>query len=127
MRGRRTHAAAFKMLVQDRLITAQHCFQGLNRWVWDATKGQPGRGEDLTIYSYPIPFSVVYDHASDSVRVTEPPPRGVYMVIVSPSTEEEKHGLGIHGWIEQWNWVLGDSDLVGAPVDPKVRFGRKLW
>lgn len=49
------------------------------------------------------------------------------MVIVEPSTDQEKYEQEVYGWIKWWNWVREDAVLKGAPVEPHTRFGEKLW
>ena len=123
-KGRYTQAAAFKFLVQDRLVNAAHCFEGLNRPLWYETNG---RGEKFTIYSYCLPFDVLYNLPTKTVEIVKPPPGAVFMVIVGPSTDVEKDKDMIFGWIKWWNWALKDSNMKCAPLNPKHRFRRTLW
>ena len=125
--GRHTQAFAFLSLVRDQLVFAEHCFQGLNRPFFDAHLRQVTQGEGIYVYSYSLTYDVAFDHAADRLRVSEPPTGQVYMVVVSPVSDEDRTRFGIHGWIRWWNWVREDSDLRGAPVNPRTRFARALW
>ncbi|MGZ3519242.1 MAG: hypothetical protein ACXVAM_19090 [Vulcanimicrobiaceae bacterium] len=120
--GRTWSALAFRMIVGPRLCIAQHCFKGLNRSV-----GSDPKGENFWIYSFNVPYNVIYDQGTQKVKVIDPPPGSVFMVIVEPTSDEVLSTIAVYGWISSWSWVLEDQVVQGAPVNPDTRFGRKLW
>lgn len=124
--GWKTPMAQFYGIVQDGLISAQHAFRGLNRPM--SYENNMEADQTILVYSWAPSIDYEYLGEGDACDLAEikPSPGKAFVALV----REEKIKLEnsqTEGTIEKWNWVLGDSELRGAPIDWKIRYAEKLW
>jgi hypothetical protein len=128
--GNKTPVAQYYGIVQDCLLEAVHCFQGLKRPLLDVDSKED-IGKDVLVYSWRPAFDFVWSHSRFDGNPTArtPPPNRVFAVLVRKEPQPNIFpGVGtVYGSIERWNWLKEDPIELGAPVDWQERYESRMW
>jgi hypothetical protein len=121
--------AQYYGLVQDRLLSAVHFFEGIKRPLMHGDDKNVDK--TVLVYSWRPEVDFEWEGSPFEGEVVErvPPQGRVFVVLVRPEVDPEEHlGVGkIFGSIEKWNWVKEDAALTGAPTELNDRYVRRVW
>lgn len=128
--GQKTPVAQYYGIVQDGILDAVHCFEGLKRSLLDGDEKIDVGGEVL-VYSWRPVTDFVWSHSRfDGNPIPKvPPPNRVFVVLVRKEPQpNEFAGVGnVYGSIERWNWLKEDPARLGAPVGWGERYESRKW
>ncbi len=127
--GLKTVVAQYFGIVQDGLLDAMHCFEGLKRNLMHGDNTEVGGS--VLVYSWRPEKDWIWSGSrfdGKPVAVNPPPKRVLVALVRREEQPNEYSGVGsVFGSIERWNWVKEDPLLPHAPVNWEIRYGTKLW
>jgi hypothetical protein len=128
--GQKTVVAQYYGIVQDGILAAVHCFEGLKRPLLDADE-KKDVGKSILVYSWRPEIDYEWSHSRfDGNPIPKtPPPKRVFVVLVRKEPQPNRYAeVGtVFGSIERWNWIKEDPGLPHAPVGWLERYEDKLW